>query len=90
MNHTSTQFFFPTTESIEAQKSIQVVVQTQPLTKADKGRTVFNSYLKDGQLTAARKEVIMALRTQAGLTEKGAATYYQNMKKKAGLVVAKV
>lgn len=59
-------------------------------TKADKGRTVFNGFLVDGKLTAERKVVIKALQSEAGLTEKGAATYYQNMKKKAGLVVAKV
>lgn len=61
-----------------------------PVTKADKGRTVFNSFLADGKLTADRKVVIAKLVSDAGLTAKGAATYYQNMKKKAGLVVAKV
>lgn len=37
-----------------------------------------------------RKEVIGRMRTEAGLTEAGASTYYQNMKKTAGMVKPRV
>ena len=56
--------------------------------KADLGRTIFAEELAKGPLV--RKDVIARLVGEAGLTKAGAATYYQNMKKKAGLVVARV
>jgi hypothetical protein len=53
------------------------------LTKADIGRTIFEEELQNGLV---RKTVINRLMTEALLTKNGASTYFQNMKKKAGLV----
>jgi hypothetical protein len=77
-----------------AETNVQVAenteVQTEvvaKVTKADIGRTIFNESLATGNLV--RKDVIARLVAEAGLTKAGAATYFQNMKNKAGLVVHK-
>ena len=65
-----------------------VVTNTDiPLTKAELGRAIFAEELQNGLV---RKVTIGRLMNEALLTKAGAATYFQNMKKKAGLVVAKV
>lgn len=46
-------------------------------TKADNARSIFES-----MAGAARKDVIAAFRTQVGLSDAAAATYYQNIKAK--------
>lgn len=46
-------------------------------TKADNARSIFES-----MAGAQRKDVIAAFRTQVGLSEAAAATYYQNIKAK--------
>lgn len=53
------------------------------ITKAEAGRIIFEEELKNGLV---RKVVINRLKNEAKLTKSGAATYFQNMKKKAGLV----
>ena len=57
------------------------------LTKADKARTIFDEELQNGLV---RKTVLNRLMNEALLTKHGASTYFQNMKKKAGLVHSKV
>lgn len=53
-------------------------------TKADNARSIF-----DSMPGAARKDVIAAFRTQVGLSDAAAATYYQNIKaKQAGAAAA--
>ncbi len=37
----------------------------------------------------SRKMIINRFQVEIGLTEKGASTYYQNLRKKAGLVLSK-
>lgn len=89
MKHNDKQFFFPTTESIEAAKSIEtpkVEVIVQTLTKADKARIIFNeSYAM--QPVPQRKDILARFVNEAGCTPKGAATYLQNFKDKAGITV---
>lgn len=91
MKHTNEQFFFPTKASIDAQKveeSQQVVVQTQPLTKAQKARIIFAEAYPDGKTTIVqRKDILARFVNEAGLTKAGAGTYLQNMKDKAGITV---
>lgn len=66
---------------------VETVEVVAKVTKADTGRTIFNEELATG--TLVRKNVIDRLMKEAGLTKAGAATYFQNMKNKAGLVVHK-
>lgn len=47
--------------------------------KADNARAIFES-----MAGSARKDVIAAFRSQVGLSDAAAATYYQNIKAKAG------
>lgn len=63
-----------------------VVIATQQSTsKAAKAREIFSEM--QGQ---PRKDVVQKFVAEAGLTEKGAATYYQNFRKEAGMVVSRV
>ncbi len=93
----------PVVESVEVETPVAVVLEEATVqieentavvaavehhvSKAELGRTIFNEELAKG--TLVRKDVIKRLVSEAGLTAKGAATYYQNMKNKAGLVVHK-
>lgn len=71
--------------TVQLAETATVVATTEhKLTKADTGRTIFNEELATG--TLVRKTTIDRLMKEAGLTKAGAATYFQNMKKKAGLV----
>jgi hypothetical protein len=70
------------TEQLTTSTEVVATVETK-LTKADIGRTIFNEELPNGLV---RKTVIGRLIKEAQLTKAGAATYFQNMKKKAGLV----
>lgn len=62
-------------------------------TKSEKAMVVFNDCYKnfhtDPKSVPQRKDIINRLIGEAGLTQNGAATYLQNMKKKAGLVASK-
>jgi hypothetical protein len=58
-----------------------------PNSKQSRGRALFQK-MHTGA-TPVRGEVIKALQTEIGLTKAGAATYYQNFKAEAGLVVHK-
>lgn len=69
-------------EQVEENTTVVATVETK-LSKADIGRTIFNEELENGLV---RKTVINRLIKEALLTKNGAATYFQNMKKKAGLV----
>lgn len=63
---------------------VSPVVQEEKVTKASLARSIFvEMYGKEG---VARKDIIGRFIKEAGLTEKGAATYYQNMvnKRRAG------
>ena len=68
-----------------------IIIQTQKsITKMDRAIEVFNDCYKDGVDKAPqRKDIIARLMNEANLTQNGAATYLQNMKKKAGLVESK-
>ena len=71
----------------QIQKTETVVAQVEhKVTKADIGRKIFEEELAKG---SARKDIIARLVGEAGLTKNGAATYLQNMRNKAGLVVHK-
>lgn len=50
--------------------------------KASVARQIFNSAAPD----TPRKDILARFQSDAGLTKAGAATYYQNMKKDAGMV----
>lgn len=54
----------------------------QGVNKAAVAREIFNATASD----VPRKDVLQRFMAEAGLTKAGAATYYQNMKKEAGLV----
>ena len=59
-------------------------------TKADLARTIWDDEMTKHDMTCpARGHTITRLCNEAGLTKAGAATYYQNMKKKAGFVNSK-
>jgi hypothetical protein len=58
-----------------------------PNSKQSRGRALFQK-MHTGA-TPVRGDVIKALQTEIGLTKAGAATYYQNFKAEAGLVVHK-
>lgn len=100
----SGQFHFPKAVDFEPKVEVikQAVVETvQPVviltqkaeSKADKAKVVFmdcyKNYHLDQKSVPARKDIINRLITECGLTQNGAATYLQNMKTKAGLVVKK-
>ncbi|RWZ84371.1 MAG: hypothetical protein EO766_17275 [Hydrotalea sp. AMD] len=60
------------------------------VTKADVGRTIWDEEMvKMNMGCPVRSITISRLMTEAGLTKAGAATYYQNMKKKSGFVNSK-
>ena len=63
------------------------VMSTAP-TKADKARAIFKECYAMPQVPQ-RKDIINRMVAEAGLTKAGAATYLQNMKTKAGLVVSR-
>jgi hypothetical protein len=86
----------------DAEHIIPAVVETrQPIVlsttagvkKSDLARVVFLDCYKDYHINPAsvpaRKDIIARLMKECGLTQNGAATYLQNMKTKAGLVVKK-
>lgn len=97
------QFHFP--KAVDFEPKVEVIKQevqvVQPVviltqkaeTKADKARAVFMDCYKEFHVNPAsvpaRKDIINRLMTECGLTQNGAATYLQNMKTKAGLVVKK-
>lgn len=66
-----------------------VLLATKKETKADKALIVFMDCYKDLKNVPQRKDIINRLVSECGLTVNGAATYLQNMKKKAGLVNSK-
>jgi hypothetical protein len=71
--------------------SAPVVTVTQTVaaaTKADKARTIFKEAYGTSPVPQ-RKDIIHRMVNEAGLTKAGAATYLQNMKTKAGLVVSR-
>lgn len=70
---------------------MSIIIQTQKsITKMDLAIEVFNDCYKEGVDKAPqRKDIIARLMKEANLTQNGAATYLQNMKKKAGLVDSK-
>lgn len=89
-------FAFPTSESMAANKSVVEVVapavtKVEPIQtvaavkKSHLAQAVFDDCYKQ-QPVPARKDIIAKLVAEADLTPAGAATYLQNMKKKAGLV----
>jgi hypothetical protein len=57
------------------------ITTAQSASKAEKARAIFGE-----MQNSPRKDVVARFVTDAGLTEKGAATYYQNFRKEAGLV----
>lgn len=60
------------------------------VSKSEKAKVVFMDCYKNGVDKAPqRKDIIKRLMDECGLTQNGAATYLQNMKSKAGLVVKK-
>lgn len=77
---------------VEAVQPI-VIVTARAETKSSKALAVFNdcykNYHVDPKSVPARKDIINRLIAECGLTQNGAATYLQNMKTKAGLVVKK-
>lgn len=65
-----------------------VIATAKAETKADKARAVFNAcYAMDP--VPQRKDIIAKMKSEAGLTDAGAATYLQNFKKAAGIVNSK-
>ncbi|RWZ83495.1 MAG: hypothetical protein EO766_17655 [Hydrotalea sp. AMD] len=69
--------------------AVAAAVAVQVESKAAKGRAIWDRELAkvggDGT-KLVRKDIINLLKSEAGLTQAGAATYYQKMKEKAGLV----
>lgn len=78
--------------NVEERKPIQLS-SSRSATKSEKAYEVFNdcykSFHTDPKSVPQRKDIINRLISEAGLTQNGAATYLQNMKKKAGLVASK-
>jgi hypothetical protein len=67
-------------------KGAPTVIQTEVATsKAAKAREIFSE-----MAGSPRKDVVQKFVAEAGLTEKGAATYYQNFRKEAGMVQSRV
>lgn len=69
--------------------TIQTNAVVSDVKKADIGRAIWAEEIAKGGVPV-RGHTIKRLMIEAGLTKNGAATYYQNMKKKAGLVNSKV
>lgn len=73
----------------KTQTQAPVVIATPKAdNKADKARAIFSEAYAQTPVPQ-RKDIISRMVAEAGLTEKGAATYLQNFKKKAGLVTAR-
>ena len=72
-----------------ATEVVATIVTQAATIKADKARAIFKECYAMPQVPQ-RKDIINRFVVEAGLTKAGAATYLQNMKKKAGLVVARV
>lgn len=77
----------------ENNQQVVVIKTEKSIQKTDLAREVFNdcykNYHTDPKSVPQRKDIINRLISECGLTQNGAATYLQNMKKKAGLVVSK-
>jgi hypothetical protein len=76
-------------KQINNNATVQALVVVQVESKAAKGRVIWDREVAANGGTAVglvRKTIIDLLVTEAGLTKAGAATYYQKMKDKAGLV----
>jgi hypothetical protein len=71
-----------------ANEAVAPIVTATAVAKADKARTIFKEAYSMNPVPQ-RKDIINRFVSEAGLTKAGAATYLQNMKKKAGLVVAR-
>lgn len=71
-----------------AAKTIARTPAAQNHTKADIARTVFAKCYGMKQVPA-RKEILARVQAEAGLTEKGAATYLQNYRRDQGWVGAR-
>jgi pseudouridine-5'-phosphate glycosidase len=74
---------------IAENETFAVAVVQQIASKAALGRTIWDRELLKVQgdgTKLVRKDLIAMLIAEAGCTKTGAATYYQNMKNKAGLV----
>lgn len=67
--------------------ALEVVEVAKVVTKKSLALAIFNEELATGQLV--RKNVLARLITESGFTKAGANTYYQNMRKEAGLVSTK-
>ena len=80
-----------TTIASAATATAAAVIVAAPVveTKASKARAVFNDCYKDAAAVPQRKDIIARMVAECGLTKAGAATYLQNFKTKAGLVVKK-
>ena len=76
-------------DNVVAQQNVTVTQTATVLTKADKARTIFKEAYSMSPVPQ-RKDIINRMVVEAGLTKAGAATYLQNMKTKAGLVVSRV
>lgn len=68
-----------------------IVIKTEKaITKMDRAIQVFNECYQNGVDKAPqRKDIIARLMKECDLTQNGAATYLQNLKKKAGIVNSK-
>ena len=71
-----------------ANEVVAPIVTQAATIKADKARAIFKEAYSMSPVPQ-RKDIINRFVVEAGLTKAGAATYLQNMKKKAGLVVAR-
>jgi hypothetical protein len=65
-----------------ATKNSEVFQSAPAKAKAEIAREIFNSAIG----SSSRKEILARFQDEAKLTTAGAATYYQNMKKEAGMV----
>ena len=74
--------------AVAAPAAVIVAAPAAAPTKADKARAIFNAAYAL-PVVPARKDIIASMIADAGLTKAGAATYLQNFKNKAGLVVKK-
>lgn len=83
---TEGKFEFPKSPVVEV---VQTLIVQKTVTKADLARVVFNKAYRDPLNVPKRELIIKMMMEEAGLTKAGAATYLQNFKKKAGLVVDK-
>lgn len=69
----------------QKEKAATVVQTEAAVSKAAKAREIFSE-----MSGSPRKDVVQKFVEEAGLTEKGAATYYQNFRKEAGMVQSRV